>query len=182
LAMGLTVWSVILFSKARAEGKRAWVEERKAKTAEATAKDEARKVTEQKEEVEKQKGEAEMQRAQADELRERAEELNKALAAERSRPRARQLAADATLAVRDDAALAVVLAREAVLEPRADERAMLALRTAIAAHVPHHVLALPEVARLKTYTSREKSEWLEFSLSSSSLSRQGNLGIIPSGK
>jgi WD40 repeat protein len=138
-------------------------------------------------EVERTRAKQEADRAatqakRADENAARAGRLALQMDVARAQAQTRQLTVSATLALARDAALSMLLARAAVNEDPTDPRAVQALREAIDAHVPN-VQANFEAARFRNYIpGSNKNGWLDFSLTSTSLSPIDDLAITPSGK
>jgi WD40 repeat protein len=93
---------------------------------------------------------------------------------------ASQLTANALLEMDNDPALAMLLARTAVIERPLAEGAVDALRKAIAAHVPS-VIARFTAARSINYIDSGKTLRLDFSLSPASISTKEDVVLIPSG-
>jgi WD40 repeat protein len=90
------------------------------------------------------------------------------------------LTVSAARALPNDAALATLLARAAVAERPSDARALRMLRDSVAAHTPS-IQSEVKVPRLRNYIpGKDKRLWLDFSLSSASLSPLHDSAITPS--
>ena len=125
---------------------------------------------------------ADYARISADERRTEAESLAKAATLARAQAHARQLAVSSRVESDRDPELAVVLAREALLERDADDsdgQLESALRSSIARHVPT-VEPNFEVMRSRNYIpGSEKNFWVDFSLSPANVSARGDV-VVPS--
>ena len=111
-----------------------------------------------------------------------AEAQAEAAAIARAQAHARQLSLSSRVESDRDPELAVALAREALVEPDADDndgQLMSALRSSIARHVPT-VESNFEVMRSRNYIPRSaKGRWIDFSLSPANVSPRGDV-VVPS--
>ena len=116
---------------------------------------------------------------EAETQRRRVFEQNTDLAKKESEAHISRLTANARLELARDVPLALLLAREAVLEGGSDPLAVRTLRDAIAVHVSS--LERPGVAKARSYIPGSgKGAWLDFALAARSVSDQ-DLVITPSG-
>jgi WD40 repeat protein len=183
LVLAAIVVAVIsnLWLKADEQRLKAEEQTREAQHQESMAKFQEGEASRQRELAENAKEKAILNGIKADEQRNLAVAEGQEAAEARAQAHARQLVADARVEGQNDPALAVLLARAAVREPKSDEQALDALRRALAGHVPN-IESHFDVAKSRHFVpGSTKREWLDFALNDASVSPREAVAVVPSG-